>query len=245
MKLPELNLKLVVPAVSSSYPTLGASYRRGGYEVDHASKLVRTGSNYYDSKAGIPEGMRMSTAGEELAIQLEIERAGKDVREAGVFDDLFGRDPCKYISQWTETGLRVPKGRKADDYETKQDRRYWVRTVLIGDHEVGEVLVPEGGGRFVEEWDEVFGTPKVTTENRDFTQKPYTTHFWFNANPILDSTSGYYDVAVGRWSSSHHAADEGCLDVFADYRRLDAHSGIGFRLVRGSGPEIEKEVIEK
>ena len=74
--LPELKERLVIPAVSSSYPTLGATYKQGGYEVDHANRLVRTGKHYYDSKAEIPEGMRMSTAGEELAIQLALERAG-------------------------------------------------------------------------------------------------------------------------------------------------------------------------
>ena len=116
---------------------------------------------------------------------------------------------------------------------------------LVGDQEVGEILVPEGYGRLVAEWDEVSGIPRVTIENRDFPHKPYTTHFWFNSTPDKDSTSGHYDVAVGRWSFWRRVADEGCLDVFADYRRLDAHSGIGFRLVRGSGPEIEKEVIEK
>src|SRR3989344_6937068 len=58
--LQELNKRLAVPAASSSYPTLGASYRRGGYEVDRAGRLAMTGRNYYGSKAGIPEGMRMS-----------------------------------------------------------------------------------------------------------------------------------------------------------------------------------------
>jgi hypothetical protein len=125
----------------------------GGYEIDHASKLVRTGKNYYDSKAQIPEGHRMSTAGEELAIQLAIERAGKDPRKAEVFNDLFGRkNGGWYAWQWTETGLRVPKGRKADKYETDpQGRKYWVREVLEGNEAVGEILVPEGGGRLVAE----------------------------------------------------------------------------------------------
>ena len=117
--LPEVKERLVIPAVSSSYPTLGANYKQGGYEVDHASKLVRTGKHYYDSKAEIPEGLRMSTAGEEFAIQLALERAGQDPRKAEVFNDLFGRkNGGWYAWQWTETGLRVPKGREAGNYET-------------------------------------------------------------------------------------------------------------------------------
>jgi hypothetical protein len=190
----------------------------------------------------------MSTAGEELAIQLALERAGKDTREAEIFNDLFARNVDKiYIWQWTETGLRVPKGRRAGKYETDtQGRKYWIREVLEGDKVVGEILVPEGDGRLVAEWDEVFGIPRVTVENQDFPHNPYTTHFWFNATPNKDSTSGHYDVAVERRSYWHHDVDERCLDVDADYRRLDAYSNAGFRLVRGSFPEIEKlEFIKK
>ena len=76
--LPELKERLVVPAVSSVYPTLGVAYKHAGGDVNYSRGLVRTGKHYYDSKAEIPEGMRMSTAGEELAIQLALERAGKD-----------------------------------------------------------------------------------------------------------------------------------------------------------------------
>lgn len=245
--LPEVKERLVVPAVSSSYPTLGAAYKHGGYEISYANRLVRTGKHYYDSKAEILEGMRISTAGEELAIQLALERAGKDPRKAEVFNDLFGRKNSSwYAWQWTETGFRVPKGREADKYETDtQGRKYWIRIILDGDKEVGEVLVPEGGGRLVAEWDEVSGVPRVTIENRDFPHKPYTTHFWFNATPNLDSTSGHYDVAVGRRSHWHRDVDERCLGVDALYLRLNANSADGFRLVRGSGPKIERELTEK
>ncbi|MBI5060723.1 MAG: hypothetical protein HZB67_00235 [Candidatus Aenigmarchaeota archaeon] len=242
--LPEVKERLVVPAVSSSYPTLGAAYNHGSYEVKYADRLVRTGKNYYDSKAEIPEGYRMSTAGEELAMQLALERIDKDPRKAAVFDDIFGRNNGGwYAWQWTETGLRVPKGRKADAYETDaQGRKYRVRIVLDGDKEVAEILVPEGDDRLVAEWDEVFGVPRVTIENADYPHKPYTTHFWFNATPNIDDRSGHYDVAVGRRSAWHHGVDESCLHVDAYYRRLSAYSRDGLRLVRGSVPEIEKEL---
>jgi len=135
--LPELKERLVLPAVSSSYPTLGANYKQVGYEVNHASRLVRTGKHYYDSKAGIPEGFRMTTAGEELAIQLALEHSGNDPRKANIFDDLFARGSDKvYMWQWTETGLRVPKGMEASKYEIDaQGRKYWARIVLDGDKE--------------------------------------------------------------------------------------------------------------
>lgn len=296
---PDVMERLIVPAARSSYPTLETSYHHGGYEVDHARRLVQTGKHYYDSKAEIPEGMRMSTAGEELALQLKYETAAQllrrideqeilgrppseiasilrdyavtesereavsyvfgmesdamqrtfeqggvlipDPRNATIFDDLFGRkNDGWYAWQCTETGLRVPTGREAGKYETDaQGRKYWARIVLDGDKEVGEVLAPEGGGRLVAEWDDVFGVPRVTIENRGFPHKPYTTHFWFNATPNIDDTSGHYDVAVERWSRWHRVVEEGCLDVGARYRRMDASSDGGFRLVRGSRPLIE------
>jgi len=237
----KVDRKLVVPAVSSKYPTPGNAYSHGSYTVNYSPSLVRTGKDYYDSKTGIPEGLRMSTAGEELAIQLALEKAGKDPREAKIFADLFASGIDKiYMWQWTETGLRVPKGRKADAYETgSQGRKYWPRVVLLADKEVGEILVPEGSGRLVAEWDKVFGVPRVTIENKDFPHKPYTTHFHFNSNPGKDSKSGNNDVAVGRRSDWRHDEHDGCLDVDADYGRSDAGSIDGFRPVRGSIPEIQ------
>ncbi len=230
---------------SSSYPTLGSGYKHSSHSIEYSPRLVRTEKNYYDSRASIPSGERMSTAAEELAIQLGMERSGKDPRQAGVFDDLFARnDSHVYIWQWTETGLRVPKGRNANAYETDaQGRKYWAREVLIGDKMVGEILVPEGRGRVAVEWDEVFGLPRVTDEIK-FPHTPYTTHFWFNSNPGKDNKSSHQDVAVWRWSDWHHGEDAWCLDVYAYYARSDAGSNDGFRPVRGSLPEIEKEIAK-
>ena len=248
--LPELKERLVIPAISSSYPMLGANYKQVGYEVNHASRLVRTGKHYYDSKAGIPEGFRMTTAGEELAIQLALERAGNDPRKAEVFDDLFGRkNGGWYAWQWTETFLRVPKGKqnlgKPDYVDPKTGYKYWAREFGNGNEIVGLVYVPEGGGRLVAEWDEVSGVPRATIENKGFSHNPYTTHFWFNATPGLDSTSAHYDVAVGRRSDWHRDVGGGCLCVYAARGRLGAGSDDGFRPVRGSVPKIEKELVEK
>ena len=44
--LSEVKERLILPAVSSCYPTLGANYKKGSYEIDHANKLVRTGEDY-------------------------------------------------------------------------------------------------------------------------------------------------------------------------------------------------------
>lgn len=240
---PELKERLNIPASSSNYPALGNSYKQAGYPIEYSHNLTRTGKDYYNSKARIPKGYRMTTAAEELAIQLELERSGADPRKANVFDDLFARnDSHTYVWQWTETGLRVPKGYKADKFETgEQGRKYWPRIVLIGDKEIGEILVPEGGGRVAVEWDEVFGIPK-TTENIDYPHNPYTTHFWFNSTPAKDDKSGNYDVAVGRGSDWRLAEDERCLGVGAGCGRWGAYSGVGFRPVRGSASGVEKEL---
>ncbi|MBI2583241.1 MAG: hypothetical protein HYW25_01115 [Candidatus Aenigmarchaeota archaeon] len=226
--LPELTGNLVVPAAAGSYPALGAAYRHEGSSIDYSPWLVRTGKNYYGSKAEIPEGIRMSTAAEELALQLALEKAGNDPRNAEVFNDLFARNEEKYYAwQWTETGLRVPKGRKPDAYETDaQGRKYWQRILLIGDQEIGDFPVPEGNGMVIVEWDEVSGLPRVT-EQIAYPHEPYTTHFWFNPNPDKDKLSGHYDVAIGRRGAWPHGVDARCLSVDASYGRWDADSDGG------------------
>ena len=236
----------VLPA-SSSYEGIG-EYSLPGYQINFSPKLTRTCKNHYDSMEELPEGSRYSTAGEELAIQLKEETEGRDPRKASVFDDLFARNKDKwYAWQWTETGLRVPKGWENGRYETDEtgDKKY-PRIVLIGDEEVGEVLVPEGNGRVIpyssvpeEVWSTVFGIPKVTSDKEsDMKLDNHTTHFYFDPNPSKDSVSGEYDVAVARGSLWHRDGRGGCLYVFANCGRWDARSDGSFRQVQGSLPEI-------
>ena len=250
---PEIKERLIVPAARSSHSTLGTAYSHAGHQIEYSPGLFQTGKNYHGSKALIsPSYDRMSTAAEELAIQLGLEIAGIDPRKADVFGDLFGRNGW-YAWQLTETGLRVPKGRKAGVHETDpQGRKYWAREVLIGDEVVGEILVPEGHGRVVpysknpeDVWDLVFGLPRVTSASKnDRKHENHTTHFWFNPDPSTDSISGYQDVAVSRGRGWPHDGGEGCLIVGAVRGRSDAGSGDGFRPVRGSLPRIEKELAK-
>ncbi|MBI3413666.1 MAG: hypothetical protein HY051_06355 [Candidatus Aenigmarchaeota archaeon] len=241
---PEIMEKLVMQPASSFYRPIRTTYNRQGYTIEYSLALTRTGRNHYHTKTLIPLGQRMSTAGEELAIQLGMEKAGRDPRQEAAFNDLFARNASHlHARQWTETGLMVPKGYRADRFETdSQGRRYWPRIVLIGDTEIGEILVPEGNGRVVVEWDEVFGIPRVT-ENMDWPHNPYTTHFWFNPTPRKDNGSDHYDVGVVRRGSWHHGGDEKCLGVGSNSGRWSAYSVGGFRPVRGLLPEIEKEII--
>ena len=246
INLDGISKKLVIAPVSSTYPTLGATYEEEySREIEYARSLVRTGNNYYDSKAEIPPELRMSTAAEELAIQLALEKAAKDPRNAKVFDDLFARGPDKvYVWQWTLTFLRVPSGKKnpgKPDYVDPQGRKYWTRE--FGDvnrnEVVGPVYVPEGGGRVVPKtndlldvWDQITGLPRVTSDdNNDTKYDNHTTHFWFNATPRKDRFSCHYDVAVARRSGWSHAVGGVCLGVDADYGRLRVDPNGGFRLV--------------
>jgi len=233
--MPELRTEVEIPGRGK------VTYSSPEGEIEYSPYMTKTGNNYYDSKAEIPEGYRMSTAAEELAIQLALEREGKDPRKSEVFNDLFARGPDKiYMWQWTETGLRMPKGRDPKSYETDpQGRKYWVRMLLIGDEEQGEVMVPEGGGRIVpytedlsDVWDEVSGLPRVTAESGNEYDN-HTTHFWFNPN--------MEEGAVGRWGIwLHDGGREGCLRVDAHYGRSGVDSRGGFRLVRGPLGTLQK-----
>jgi len=239
----EMKEKIDIQPVSSKYIDIGR-YSHDGHLVSYSPTLTRTGQNYYDSKDELPDGYRMSTAEEELAIQLALEKAGQDPREAEVFNDLFGRENGGwYAFQWTETGLRVPKGYKADKSETDgQGRKYFPRIVIIGDQEIGEVMVPEGGGRAIMEWDEVFGIPIVTSDKAgDMKLGNHTTHFYIEPSPGKDDRSGKYDVAVARGCGWRRDARAGCLRVYALCGRWRASGIGGVRQVQGSLPEIEAE----
>src|SRR5215472_8193004 len=179
------------PSSASRYATLHKAYWQESYDFRYSERLIHVPNrDFYALQKlldGAGEGLRMSTAAEEVALQLELEKADRDPRNARVFDDLFSRnDDQRYYWQWTATALRVPLGRRPEAYEVdKQGRRYWVRMLVSGNEEVGEVLVPEGNGRVVppktgvsDVWDEVSGLPTVT-EPLIWPHSPYTTHFWF------------------------------------------------------------------
>ncbi len=248
-------------------PVRTGKYTHPAHSFRYSPRLTGTRQNYYDSKEQIPEGYRMSTAAEELAIQLGLERADQDPRKSPMFDILFG---FHYMSptvgslwQWTGTGLRVPNGWENGRHQkdAKGNKQY-PRIVLIGDQEVGEATVP-GDGECVVEWNEVFGIPSLTISEYDATDpkkriryfyfnidsnvnerivRNHTTHFYFNPNPNVDERTGRQDVAVGRGSIWRIGDHDGCLAVRAYYNRWYETSNNSFRLVQGSVPATEKSV---
>ncbi|MBI4176950.1 MAG: hypothetical protein HY516_01135 [Candidatus Aenigmarchaeota archaeon] len=220
-------------------PARSGHYHRTGHEIAYSPTLMATGKNYHDSRLLISQGQRMSTAAEELAIQLGLERAGKDPRKAEEFSGFFRKHRAReYIRQMTLTALRVPKGRNPWKKQTdSKGRNYYAREVLIGGEVVGEFLVPEGVGHVVKEWDEVFGLPSAT-EYIGFPHDPYTTHFRFNPSPVRDERSGYQDAIVLRSANGPLSGDTGCLDIDAGLERSFTNSGNSVRLVSGPLPEI-------
>lgn len=182
--------------------------------------IIKTGKNYYDSLAEIPKGSRMTTAAEELALQLQIERSGKDPRKAVEFKQLFPKNG--WLFQWTATTLRVKHGYPEKVIE-KKGRKYYLRQVLIGDVVVGEAWIPEDG--IVTKWNEKFGIPSETI-NKDIPHDKHTTHFWFN--------SDVKEVAVARFRYWLHDEVVRCLIVDVVCGRFDAVSDGAFRPVRGS-----------
>ncbi|MBI4162971.1 MAG: hypothetical protein HY513_04770 [Candidatus Aenigmarchaeota archaeon] len=242
VKLETLNIQKTM----SVYPLHGRAYLVRPYSVDLSSSLVKTGRDYYDSQellakmianGELSEGTRFSTSAEELALQKSYEMQGKDPRKAEEFKDHMGKGKQGYVWGYTLTGLRVPEGWQNGKKDTGTNK--YPRIVLLGDEEKDLIQVPEGGGKVIVEYDDVFG---VATEVRGmpFPHKGYNAHWHFNPSPRLDEKTGHYDVAVGRRGDWHHGEDARCLNVGADYGRWLAGSYDGFRpVVRGSVPEIE------
>lgn len=231
--------RLVVAERRSEYPIIGKASTRPAGEILYSARLVPTPDmNFYTVQGSMPEGIRMSTAAEELAKQLEIERAGQDPRKDAFFNDLFGKGPAKkYMLQWTSTGLRVPAGMEAPkSYKEVIDGKIhdvYHFTVLEGDKEVGEALVPLGDGRIVTSWNEVNGIARTTT-NEGLPHGKHTTHWYGALKPAVDPTSGKRDVAVGRRGGWRHDGRGRCLYVGAGGRRWGSLSDDGFRPVQGS-----------
>jgi hypothetical protein len=186
----------------------------------------------------------MSSMAIESLLDQQARSEGKDPREAGHNNDLFARnDDNVYVWQWTSTGLRVPKRSTPNydpdtpDHTDGQGRKYWVKELLAGDKVIGEVLVPEGNGRVIVEWDPVTGLPLVTSNNEaDMKYENHDSHWWyFNSNPDIDSNTGKQDVAVRRGSTIWRPyVHDGCLGVDAEIKRFGPGLGGSFRPVQGS-----------
>ena len=233
------------PRATSVYPSMGKAYLRHAHSFSASPRLVRTGKRYYDSqkvlaemieRGELPADARFMTQAEGLDIENSYKARAEDPRKAPEFDDYFGRNKDKsYLCELTLTGLRVPKGWENGRVDT--DGKY-PRILLTGNKEDGEVGVPVGNGRVIVESDGVSGIP-IETREIVWPHEGYHSHWHFNATPSLDKISGHYDVAVGRGGYWRLGEDEGCLNVIAYCSRSVAYSVDGFRLVRGSLPEIE------
>lgn len=234
---PAIDRAIELPTSQSDYPRLDRRYTQNACSIGYSGHSVSVRGNYYDARRKAPHGHGISTAAIEQAIW---ERLSKetDPRTSEEFDHLFGRSP---YTQTTSTGLRVPKGRKPGDYETGPDgRKYWIRTVLVDDKEVGEILVPEDG--IVEEMDPVFGVPTKTSEKPTGStvdiDRPY---FWFNYDPTEDIRTGSYDIGIMIYRFQLQDDYGHRLLIRADAERFFHEDSRAFRLIRGEPPEIVSE----
>ena len=241
-------MQAVIKVPESTYSNRLGTATQKPYEIRAAASLTPTlGKTVYQIQ--FADGQRMSRAAEDLAKQLEIERAGQDPRADAFFDDLFASGPDNvYRWQWTSTGLRVPAGLEAPkSYNEIIDGKVhdvYHFIVLEGDKEVGGVLVPIGNGQIVTSWNEVHGIARTTT-NENLPYDKHTTHWYVNLNPPVDPVSGKIDVAVERRSDWHHDGHGRCLYVYADDARSDSAWDDGFRPVQGSLVLPTFEEIEK
>ncbi len=259
-----LDRKFNVPEAFSDYKSLGAAYRRPGYEIHCSPTLVRTGENFYRTAEKFLEmlGRKELPADSRLSTPADIWGIGQhpeNPREIPEFQDHFGANGY-YGREITSAFLRVPRGWENGrmdmgtnrypreigflDIEALKSMPLPLNWQEIGDSAnsiVGEIEVPYSDWFVVRKMDNVFGIP-IEVDQAQQHRTPYALHFVFDTNPGLDKISGHYDVAVGRWSGWHHGLR--CLNVDAYYRRWLAYSVDGFRPVRGSF-EIVSERISK
>jgi hypothetical protein len=226
-------------------------------------------SDFYDAlKVAAVMGVSLPTAGEEHAIYAQRGAGAKKLRDVEEFRDHFtNNDEKVYIWGHSLTGLRfrekdLRKPYNVGDKVTVQvietditpflpqianpefTRNNWKDIIGQVNHVKDELIIPYCRGQVIREMHPVHG---IFTEVEPSIEHnaPSALHGWLRENLDLpqDPISGYYDVAVERRSCWHHDVGERCLNVYADYRRLNASSNAGFRpVVRGSrlkGPKIE------
>lgn len=244
-EMPEMSGEFRMPEmkfVSGS----GKVFKSHPYTFKYSNRMAVTGKDYYNSSGMISGKEKMSYSSEEIALIRIVEEQGIAPRHSRIFGDIFGS--CKRMElpvwQWTATALRVPDGQEPEQFEVFDNRKYWTRIVLLDNEEKGEVLVPEGFGSIVTEWNDVFGIPSKT-KTFPSQHKPYITHFCFDPKPYKDPVSGHYDVSICIRNYYHDG--NGCLDMYAYYGRMVVGQNDGYRtniegfrpVIRGSSFRID------
>jgi hypothetical protein len=163
--------------------------RHPEYMLEYNQRIIRSGQNRPGHIIDVQEGFTASSAEEEMRILLESRERGQRPMDSIAYADLFGKNGY-YAGQRTRTGLRVPKGWENGRCQrnARGDKEY-PRILLIGNEENDDVLVPDGRGWFVAEWNDN-GIPRVTVNNAILfgtdvykihrSNCPYFVHWWFN-----------------------------------------------------------------
>jgi hypothetical protein len=186
---------------------------------------VQTGLSYWRTVGFIQEhGYRIS------ALEEIVWLAGGNERIA-LADELFTdllRNP-KTLWEWTRICLRAPRaGRSFRSYEevVRGDRFYRADCYLDEQRIAEGVLLPEGNGRVVVEWDERLFLPRRTSESLG---PGHAAHFHFDVNEC--------EVAVLLCKGCYAEETEPCLDLVAVFRRSQ---NAGYGACRLFGPKRQK-----
>ncbi len=244
--------KITVPAAQYEFAfvdrdgrTYERTYHRDAYRLQYRIGLVP-----YSDVIMPGGGWRLSTAAEELAIQL-YQRKPLNAKE---FQDVLKPNRL----QVTDTVLRAIPGWEGGKKQILPDsRKYSPRQVLERGRDIGYCWVPEGGSRSVprgprdEIWNRLAGIPRITNEGL---VQSHDTCFDFGLRfEESDHFTGEFDLVVERGLHTQPLAKGRKVDfrptkrwigIYADSTPLDAAEAKIFarfgRLVKGRTPEIRK-----
>ena len=118
-----------VEKASSAYPSVG-TYSREAYSFDCSPNVIGRGKNFYEfieiltgmiQRGELPEDTSFMSQHQGFVIEKSYLRRGRNPRNAIEFMDYFGKnDEMCHLSEWTSTGLRVPKGWENKKYQTNK-----------------------------------------------------------------------------------------------------------------------------
>jgi hypothetical protein len=183
-----------------------------------STRVVQTGLSYWRTVGLVEEyGYRISAL-EEIG-WLD----GGNGRKA-LSDELFADllRSSKALWEWTRICLRAPRGRRSfrSGEEVVRGERFHRADCYLDEERIAEgILLPEGNGRAVVEWDERLRLPRRTSETFG---PAHAAHFHFDADEC--------EVAVLLCKGRYAEETGSCLDLMAVFRRALNAGYCGCRL---------------
>ena len=192
-----------------------AGYSRNDYNISYSDRLFRDKTGSVITNVTLKQasdilgksGFRPPTAAE--VVELAIKKGYKD----NAFNDYSGNADDQCFREMTCTRL-VKNTKYHDRYPDGHLHCY--RDVYEGDEKVGELWVPEGGGRVVGDMS-VFGVPIAMTSRNPKYQGNFDATFLFGANKdevviqigcYVEGGHVYFDICA-LWSPDEQSKDVG------------------------------------